>query len=516
MTPQHAPASARRRAGSRRRQEHRRRERRQSERQRPQPRRREHRGLRRRERRRFERRRLAAILRTEAVGGALLVAAAAVALIVANTPLARAYAAVRDWRIGPAAIGLDLTVGQWAADGLLALFFFLAGLELKQEFVTGHLRDLRRAVVPVAAAVGGMIAPAVIYVAVTAGDAAARAGWAIPTATDIAFALAVLAVVGRHLPSALRTFLLALAVVDDLLAIIVIAVFFSHGVHLPTLTAAVAAILAFAVVLRHVRRALIVRRIALTVLAVAAWALMLRSGVHATVAGVLMGFTVPVRGALRFAVGRATTDDVIPAMARAARPDPATGPSSSAPHPPDTLPPPATPHPAASRTPEESPTMAGRIDELLRPLSAGIAVPVFAFFAAGVTVGGLRGLGDALTTPIAVGAVAGLVFGKAIGIVATTLAVGHVVRSPLLGALRFADWLGVGMVGGVGFTVSLLIGHLAFAGDAAHVADAQIGVVAGSLLSALLAAAVLGWRSRHYAALARRVSADQRRGRPAE
>lgn len=436
---------------------------------------------RRRRARRGERRRLAAILRTETVGGGLLIAAAALALALANTPAADLYTAVRDARLGPASIGLDLTVGQWTADGLLAVFFFLAGLELKTEFVVGTLRDLRQAAVPVLAAVGGMAAPVVVYLLVTAGDPAARAGWAIPVATDIAFALAVLAVAGRNLPRDLRTFLLALAVADDLLAIVIIAVFFAHDLHVGFLAGSLVAVAVFAVVMRRFRSRIVLRRTLLTLTAVAAWVLMLHSGVHATVAGVLLGFAVPVVAPH-------------PRRRRAAR----NGDDAA-----------RKEAPSAGRFPLG--LMARRIDDALRPLSAGIAVPLFAFFAAGVTVGGLPGLVAAWGQPVTLGVMTGLVVGKVIGICGTTLIVGHLMHSPWIRVLALPDWIGVGLVGGVGFTVSLLIGQLAFEGDPALLADAQIGVVTGSLLSALLAAAVLGFRSRHYATLQQQSEPVRRR-----
>src|SRR3712207_5588546 len=172
--------------------------------------------------------RIADILRKETVGGALLLVAAAIALVWANSPWGAAYEALRDTRVGPASLNLDLSLGTWAADGLLAVFFFVAGLELKREFVAGDLREPRRAALPIAAAVGGMAVPAVLFVLLNLGrDDDALRGWAIPAATDIAFALAVLAVISTHLPTALRTFLLTLAVVDDLLTIVVIAVFYT-------------------------------------------------------------------------------------------------------------------------------------------------------------------------------------------------------------------------------------------------------------------------------------------------
>src|ERR671938_98417 len=185
---------------------------------------------------RAETRRIADILRKETVGGALLLAAAAVALVWANSPWGAAYESLRDTRVGPASLHPDLTLGTWAADGLLAVFFFVAGLELKREFVAGDLREPRRAALPIAAAVGGMAVPARFLVLLNLGrDDDALRGWAIPSATDIAFALAVLAVISTHLPSALRTFLLTLAVVDDLLAITIIAVFYTSGLSVTPL-----------------------------------------------------------------------------------------------------------------------------------------------------------------------------------------------------------------------------------------------------------------------------------------
>src|SRR3954470_6640152 len=170
--------------------------------------------------------RIAEVLRKETVGGALLLVATVLALAWANSPWSDSYVALRDTTVGPAALHLDLSLGAWAADGLLAIFFFVAGLELKREFVAGDLRDPRKAALPVAAAVGGMAVPAVLYTLVNLDGGGLR-GWAIPTATDIAFALAVLAVISTHLPSGLRTFLLTLAVVDDLLAIAIIAIFYT-------------------------------------------------------------------------------------------------------------------------------------------------------------------------------------------------------------------------------------------------------------------------------------------------
>jgi NhaA family Na+:H+ antiporter len=387
--------------------------------------------------------RIAAVLRSETVGGTLLLAAAAIALVWANSPWAEAYETLRDTRVGPESLHLDLTLGTWAADGLLAIFFFVAGLELKREFVAGDLREPRRAVLPVAAAVGGMAAPALIFVLVNlgAGDGALR-GWAIPSATDIAFALAVLAVISTHLPTALRTFLLTLAVVDDLLAIVVIAIFYTEGLSAGFLALTLVPLALFGfLVQKRVRSVWI-----LLPLALLAWALMHASGVHATVAGVLLAFTVPVR-------------------------------SGSAEH----------------------------FEHRLRPLSAGVAVPVFAFFSAGVAVGGLSGLGASLGDSIAIGIMAGLVAGKAIGISAATWLVSRFTRAQLDESLGWPDVLGLSLLGGIGFTVSLLITELAYGPGSASYDHAKVGILAGTLTAALLAAVVLRLRNRRY----RRIAAEE-------
>ena len=391
--------------------------------------------------------RVSAILRKETVGGALLLAATVVALVWANSPLADSYAALRDFEVGPESLDLRLSLGAWAADGLLASFFFVVGLELKREFVAGDLRDPRRAALPILAAVGGMVVPALVYLAVNAGSGpGALRGWAIPTATDIAFALAVLAVIGTHLPAALRTFLLTLAVVDDLLAVTIIAVFYTSEVRvLPLLAALVPLGLFTLAVQRRIRSWWL-----LLPLAAAAWALVHASGVHATVAGVLLGFVVPVVRSRE------------------------TG------------------------GPDAGPGLAEHFEHRFRPISAGLAVPVFAFFAAGVTVGGLSGLVDALTDRVALGIVAGLVIGKTVGIVGATYLVARFTRASLDASLRWLDVLSIAMLGGVGFTVSLLIGELAFAEASPQEEHVTIGVLTGSVTAAILAAVLLRSRNRAY------------------
>lgn len=396
--------------------------------------------------------RVSNILRKETVGGALLLVAAVIAIAWANSPWAASYEALGDLHVGTDSLGLhlDLALGAWAADGLLAIFFFVVGLELKREFVAGDLRDPSRAALPIAAAVGGMAVPALIFVAFTAhvGDGAMR-GWAIPTATDIAFAVAVLAVISTHLPAALRTFLLTLAVVDDLLAITVIAIFYTDDINLVALGLAAVPLALFALcVQRRIRSWWL-----LIPLALATWALVHESGVHATVAGVLLGFTVPV---LRS---------------------------------------------HAAGGPEAGPGLAEHLEHLVRPISAGVAVPVFAFFAAGVTIGGLSGLTSALSDPIALGIVFGLVLGKVAGIFGTTRILSAITRASLDSALRWIDVFGMALLAGIGFTVSLLIGELAYGPDSEQSEHVKIAVLTGSVVAAALAAVVLRLRNRHYRAV---------------
>jgi len=391
--------------------------------------------------------RITDLLRQETVGGALLLAGTVIALVWANSPWSESYDALRDYRIGPQALHLDLTLGTWAADGLLAIFFFVIGLELKREFVAGDLKDPRRAALPILAAVGGMVVPALVFVAVnaTTGDGALR-GWAIPTATDIAFALAVLAVISTHLPTALRTFLLTLAVVDDLFAVTIIAVFYTSDLQLLPLLGALVPIGLFTLaVQRRIRSWWL-----LLPLAAAAWTLMHASGVHATVAGVLLGFAVPV---LRS---------------------------------------------RAAGGPDAGPGLAEHFEHRIRPISAGVAVPVFAFFAAGVTIGGTSGLVDALTDRVALGIVAGLVIGKFLGVLGTTYLVARFTRATLDDLLGWLDVAGLALLAGIGFTVSLLIGELAYGPQSVRDEHVKVGVLTGSLIAALLAGVVLRSRNQTY------------------
>jgi len=387
--------------------------------------------------------RIVSILRAETVGGALLLLAAVAGLIWANSPWAQQYFALGAARLGPSVLHLDLSAAEWAADGLLAIFFFVAGLELKREFVAGDLRQLRHAALPVAAAVGGIVVPALIYTAINLGaDGDALKGWAVPTATDIAFALAVLAVISTHLPTALRMFLLTLAVVDDVIAIAIIAVFYTQNLAPTPLLLALVPLSVFAVAVQRRTQAWWL----LLPLAVTTWALVHASGVHATVAGVLLAFTVPV-------------------LRRGGR---------------------------------SGPGLAERLEHRFRPISAGFAVPVFAFFAAGIALTGIGSLAEVTTDPIVLGIVLGLVAGKTIGIFVATLLVHRFTRASLAEDLSWWDVLGLAMLAGVGFTVSLLIGDLAFGIDDAAHERVKLAVLVGSVIAALSAAVVLRARNRVY------------------
>ncbi|MHA7860610.1 Na+/H+ antiporter NhaA [Tessaracoccus sp. Y36] len=399
--------------------------------------------------------RIGAVLRKETVGGILLVAGAALAIIWANSPAAEYYFALRDLEIGYEPWHLRLSIGAWAADGLLAIFFFLVGLELKREFVAGDLRSVRTAMVPIAAAVGGVVVPALIYAAIVRPYPGLHHGWAIPTATDIAFAVAVLAIIGSHLPSALRIFLLTLAVVDDLLAISIIAIFYTDSVHFVPLLLALLAIAVYGLVAQRYRGFFGLRPAAawfvLLPIGAVAWALMHASGIHATIAGVLLGFTIPVLH--------------------------------------------------RSSAPPEVQSRAGLAEEFehrFRPLSAGFAVPVFAFFSAGVALGGWDGIREAATHPLTLGVAAALVLGKPIGIVTTTWLITRATRTNLDPALRWTDLIGVGLLAGIGFTVSLLVAELSFEAGTVEHDTAKVAVLGASVIAAILASILLSVRNGRY------------------
>ncbi|MBP1327512.1 NhaA family Na+:H+ antiporter [Leucobacter exalbidus] len=379
--------------------------------------------------------RVSRLLRAELVGGVIIMVAALLGFVMANSPLAEGFFALRDTRIGPESLHLNLSIGQWASDGLLAIFFFMVGLELKREFVAGALRRFSTAVVPVAAAFGGVAVPALIYAAINVGGPGAS-GWAIPTATDIAFAVAVLGLLAPRIPPALRMFLLTLAVVDDLIAITIIAIFYTAQINLLPLVIAIVPLTLYAFIAhrfpQQLARGTWAPWLIMLPLGVVVWALFHASGIHATIAGVVLAFTIPVSGRK------------------------------------------ATP-------------LTEVFEHRFRPLSTGIAVPIFAFFAAGVAVGGDSNFPF---DPIATGIMIGLVIGKPIGISLTTWLLTRFTRAELDPAVKWRELIGVGALAGVGFTVSLLVTELSLThpGDAD---TARLAVMAASIVAVGVAACFL-------------------------
>lgn len=407
------------------------------------------------------------ILTKESAGGIALLVATVFALALANSPLADLYFGIRDTHLGfdLPGIHLNLSVAHWAADGLLAIFFFLVGLELKYEFVAGDLRDPKRAMVPMLAAAGGVAVPAIIYTLVNLGGPAdSHHGWAIPAATDIAFAVAVLTLVGSKLPAALRTFLLTLAVVDDLIAILIIAIFYAQDTNLLYLLIAVPFIVLFGVLAYKCEplfmRSYLATWLILLPIGIIVWVLFYNSGIHATIAGVVLAFTVPVHSRSEYGKDYA---------------------------------------------------LAETLEHRFRPFSTGVAVPIFAFFSAGVAVGGLSGLTEAWGSTVALGVIAGLVCGKMLGITGTTWVVTHISKASLDPDIKWIDLIGMSAVAGIGFTVSLLVTELSFPAGSELLDYAKVGVLTASLLAAVLGAVLLQPRNRHYAKIAEREKVDANR-----
>jgi NhaA family Na+:H+ antiporter len=364
----------------------------------------------------------------EALGGAVLLAATIAALCWANLASA-SYSEFwhNELTIGIGSLAISETLGHWVNDGLMVVFFFVVGLEIKRELVCGELRTPRTAALPALAALGGMVVPAAIYAAINAGGTGID-GWGIPMATDIAFALAVLAALGSRIPSGLKLFLLTLAIVDDIGAILVIALFYTDALQPAWLLLAVAAVGCMAVM-----RRLVTTPWAYVLPAAALWIGVLESGVHATLAGVALGLLTPARPVR----GRAVLE---------------------------------------------------QLEHVLHPWSSLVVVPLFALANAGI-VFSTTGVGDAVTGSVAWGIVAGLVIGKPLGIVATT-ALGLRLRlGSLPEGMTSAQLLGAGTLAGIGFTVSLFVAGLAFRGDVLD--EAKLGVLAASVVSAAAGAVVL-------------------------
>ncbi|POR44650.1 Na+/H+ antiporter NhaA [Methylobacterium sp. V23] len=369
------------------------------------------------------------MLTSEAGGGLVLMASAVLALVVANSPLAERYFAVLQTKVG------GLSVLHWINDALMALFFLLVGLEIKREMLDGRLRTWPDRILPGLAALGGMAAPALVYVAVNRHSPETVRGWAIPAATDIAFALGILALLGSRVPVSLKVFLTALAIIDDLGAVLIIALFYTADLSLPMLAGAAATL----AVLYGLNRAGISRLAPYLVLGVVLWVFVLKSGVHATVAGVLLALTIP----LRLSIGR---------------PDDPTSPLH-------------------------------RLEHALHPWSAYLILPIFGFANAGVSLAGFTP--TMLLDPVTLGVALGLVVGKQLGVFGFVLAA---VKLGLAQRPAGAGWMqvyGVSLLCGIGFTMSLFIGLLAFASSPELEAETKVGVLAGSIVCMAAGALVL-------------------------
>ena len=370
---------------------------------------------------------LRSLLTSEAGGGLILIAAAGAALVIANSGAAEAYFGALETYVGP------LSVLHWINDALMALFFLLVGLEIKRELMDGQLSTPRRRVLPGIAALGGMVVPAIIYLVINQNGGALR-GWAVPVATDIAFALGVLALLGKRVPVSLRIFLTALAIIDDLLAVAIIAIFYTSELSLPWLGAALATV----GLLAGLNRMKVAQLWLYLLIGAALWVFTYLSGVHATLAGVALALTIPIRRT-----------------------------------------------PAA---PDDLHSPLHRLEHGIQPWVAYLVIPVFGFANAGVSLAGL-GL-DALLQPAALGVAAGLFLGKQLGVFLTTWAAIRLRLADRPEDATMFQIYGVALLCGIGFTMSLFIGLLAF-DDFALQAQVKIGVLAGSLLSALTGAAVL-------------------------
>jgi NhaA family Na+:H+ antiporter len=406
----------------------------------------------------------------EAASGIVLLACAVVAIVWANGPWAAAYTAL--WNatgiigVGPLALSKPLLL--WVNDGLMAVFFFVVGLEIKREMLTGELSSPAKAMLPIGAAVGGMAAPAALYLLFNAGQPTAR-GWGIPMATDIAFALGVLALLGSRVPSSLRVFLTAVAIVDDLGAVLVIALFYTDDLSMPAL--GLAALLGLALLVANTAG---VHAPAVYVLVgVALWIAVLKSGVHATVAGVLVAMAIPAR--------RRIDPGVFPSRAQALLDQFAADRGDGGHHLSEQQRDAVWSLQAACASVQAPLT---RLEHALHPWVAYAIMPIFALANAGVAIS-TEGLAAAVADPLVLGIVLGLVIGKQLGVLGASWAL---VRTGLASMPQAAGWwqlYGVAVLCGIGFTMSLFIAALAFAGPA-ELERAKIGILAASAVSALL------------------------------
>ncbi|MFX0580152.1 Na+/H+ antiporter NhaA [Nocardia nepalensis] len=383
-------------------------------------------------------------LRTETVGGAILLIAAAAALLWVNSPWGESYFTITETVLPIESLHLDLTVADWTKDGLLAIFFFVAGLELKRELVVGELADPKRAALPIIAAVGGVVTPALIALAVGFGTDGMDRGWAIPVATDIAFALAVLAMTGSRIPASARVFLLSLAVVDDLLAIILIAVLFTTALSVLWLLAAAACFAGWALA-QHQR---ITTPLVYLPLALVSWYALHEAGIHPTLAGVALGLLTRVR-----------------------------------------------------KDPGEAQAPATRLEHLIQPISAGFCVPLFALFASGVPLDG-KVFQQLFSDRLSLAVILGLLLGKTIGIFGISWVAIRLGIAKRPASLGHRDMFALSVLGAIGFTVSLLVAELALAdvGDGSAVELAKAAVLVTSMAASLAGSALLLRRGRVHQA----------------
>ena len=423
---------------------------------------------------------LQAFLEAEASSGILLLAAAALGIAWANSPWADAYEDlwhnVIALRVGDWVLREDLR--HWVNDGLMSLFFLVVGLEIKREFLTGELRDPRQAAVPVVAALGGMVVPALLFVGVNLGGEGAH-GWGIPMATDIAFALGVLTLAARHAPPGLKPFLLTLAIVDDIGAIIVIAIFYSSGVALAPLGVAAGLVLAILLLHRFDVRATLVY----VALGVGVWLAFFESGVHPTIAGVLLGLLTPStpfqRPSAVSAEAVRTAEETV-----------------DSPEPPDVDAPQWLRLAWLSR---EAVSPLARVEAALHPWTSYVVIPLFAFANAGVAFSS-DAVAEAATSRITLGVVLGLVVGKLVGIVASSALAVRMGIGQLPEGMQWSHLVGTAAVAGIGFTVSLFITELAFVGTPL-LPEAKVGILVASMVAGILGFAIL--RSVDPAALPR-------------
>jgi NhaA family Na+:H+ antiporter len=413
--------------------------------------------------------------RTEVSGGILLFIATVIALIWANSPWGDSYADFWHTVVSLEAggYGLSKTLAHWINDGLMVIFFFVVGLEIKREVVVGELASPRQAALPIAAAFGGAVIPALIFFALNAGTDGAR-GWGIPMATDIAFALGVMALLGDRIPLGLRVFVTALAIVDDLIAVLVIAIFYTDDLQMLYLLGGFAVL----AVLVAVNRLDVTRPIVYTSLGIILWFMFVKSGVHATIAGVLLAMTIPARTLLNGPQFVKVADDAMEDFKQACAANPTLDSSHDQQAALQEL------ESAVERV--QSPMQ--RFEHKLHPWTSFLIVPIFALANAGVSFGG--GLGDALTGPVSLGIILGLFFGKQLGITLMTLLVVRMRWTSLPEGVSMRHIHGASCLAGIGFTMSLFIGELAFLGME-EIDEAKIGILAASVLAGVVGFVVL-------------------------